>query len=335
MKAIGINKNGDLDVIEELQFPVPVPKDNEILIKVHFAGVNFIDTYQRSGLYAAKGFPFVLGSEISGEIVSLPSSGSALADPNFQVAQFKVGDHVCALAEGAFVEYICVSWDKVSKIPNSLDVKVAASVYLQGLTALTFATESYEIKKDDTILVYSGAGGLGIYLIQIAAHRGANVIATVSSEEKAEVAKWAGAQHVIVTSRQTVVDEVLRLTNGEGCEGIFDGVGKDTFDDDFKIAKRKGTIVSLGNASGPVPPFSIFKLADRNLKLLRPRLFHYIHTVEELRRYSTELFELVSKGVVQPKLHGVYPFSVEGIRRTQQELSSRGTIGKLVVKISD
>jgi len=319
IKAIWINKNGDIDVIEELQLPFPQQKADEILVKVEYGGVNYVDTYVRAGLYPTTKFPRVLGFEASGTIVKLPSSNEVLNDDEFKLRGFAEGDRVAVDA---------------AKLPASVDTKTGAAITLQGLTALTFVRESYEVKKGDTILVYAAAGGVGLILTQLALNVGATVIATVSTEEKAKIVRDLGAQHIIITSKQSTVDEVLRITNGEGVQGIFDGVGKDTFEDNFKIAARKGTIVSLGNASGAVPPFSPLKLGEKNLKLLRPRLNNYIYTAKEQRLYFAELFSLLETGAIRQIVHAEYPFTAQGVQQSQKDITSRGTIGKLLIKIT-
>jgi len=333
MKAVGVMKHGDLEAIEDLYIPVPLPKDDEVLIKVHWGGVNFIDTYERAGLYPAKVFPMVLGAELSGEIVKLPTSPTVLSDPEYRIRGLTVGDYVCACQPGAFAEFVCVPWSQVSKLPPTLDVQMGAVILLQGLSSLTFATAGCNVKKGDVVLVYSSAGGVGISLVQIAADRGATVIATVSSEKKVEVAKWAGAHHVLVTSEQNVVDEVLRITDGKGCDGIFDGIGAETYEDNFKMIGRGGTIVSMGKASGRPPAVDEARLAERDIKFIRSNLYKDIARPEDQRVYSARLFDLVARKVVVPKVYNEYPFSAEGVRRSQEDISSRGTIGKLLIRV--
>jgi len=171
-------------------------------------------------------------------------------------------------------------------------------------------------------------------LLQLALHFGATVIGTVSSEAKAKVVKEKGAQHVIITTKENVVEEVLKITNGDGVHGIFDSVGKDTFEDNFVLARRKATIVSLGNSSGVVPPFSPLKLGDKNLKMVRPRLYVYIHTPEEARMYAEQYLTLIAQGAVSFTIHGEYPFTAAGVQKAQEDISGRGTIGKLIIKIA-
>jgi len=334
IKAIGIKKNGDLDVIEELTLPFPEAKENELVVKVEYGGVNYIDTYERAGLYPTASFPKPLGKEAAGTIVKLPTSSEVLDDPEYKLRGFAVGDSVALDHTSTFGQYITTPWIRTIKLPPNVTARDGAVVLLQGLTAITIATEAHEIKKGQTVVIYSAAGGVGILLMQIALHKGATVIATVSSNEKAEFVRKLGAQHIINSTTQSVVDEVLRITNGEGAEGIFDGIGKDTFADAFVIAKRKGTIVTYGNASGPPPAIAPLKLGEKNLKLCRPRMNNYTLTAEEFRTYADELFDLVAKGILKPEVHKEYPFSAEGVKESQKDITSRGTIGKLLIKVA-
>lgn len=259
-----------------------------------YAGVNFIDTYQRkgehsifllllslstvffaiinvlnllcpthpsfpssTGLYPLK-LPFILGNEPAGQIASLPSSYSG---------NLKVGDSVASYSTGgAFAEYTIAPTSKTLKLPSGVDTKQGATAILQGLTALTLLREAHPVKKDDWILVHAAAGGVGLLTCQIAKHLGCNVIGTTSSQEKADLAKQNGADHIINYTKENLVDRVLELTNGNGVVASFDGIGKDTWEDNFKLVARKGTIVTFGNASGAVEPFAPLKLAPKNHK---------------------------------------------------------------------
>ncbi|KAG8848239.1 hypothetical protein FRB96_001277 [Tulasnella sp. 330] len=330
IKAIGFNKNGDVDVIEELKdIPFPTASDEDVIIKVEYGGVNFVDTYQRAGLYPSSKFPVILGGEASGTVVKLPTSEKALDG-----LDLKVGDKVAAVVANSFAEYIALPAWRVAKLPANVDTRSGAAVMVQGLTALTFARESYAIKKGDVILIYAAAGGFGSLLTGMALHFGATVIATVSTETKAEFVRSLGAQHVLITSTQNVVDEVLKITNGDGVHAVFDGIGKDTFEDNFKLIRRKGTIVSMGNASGVAPPLNILRLGEKNIVILRPRVFGYITTPEETKHYQDELLSLLVQGAFKTKIHKDYPFTAEGVQQAQKDITSRGTIGKLLVNVA-
>ncbi|KIJ97894.1 hypothetical protein K443DRAFT_104850 [Laccaria amethystina LaAM-08-1] len=295
--------------------------------KVEYGGVNFIDTYFRAGLYKFEKFPAVLGKEIAGIIVALPTDEKA-----------------SSLAEKSLVWVVSYSFrgqmsdvrllGVVSPVPESVSTRTAAAALLQGLTAVSFVEEAYPVKKGDTILIHTAAGGLGLLLTQLAKNIGATVIGTTSTAAKAELAKANGADHVILYPVEDTVKRVLEITNGVGVDGVFDGVGKDTFDNNFKLIKRKGTIVSVGNASGAVEPFSVLRLAEKNLSLLRPSLSNYVYTPEESAYYSHKLFALVAKGALKIAVFEEYPFTAEGVQKAQRDLTGGKTTGKLVVKIA-
>ncbi|PCH44927.1 NAD(P)-binding protein [Wolfiporia cocos MD-104 SS10] len=335
-KAITISRTGDFDVIEKTDYPFPVSRDGNILIKVHYGGVNFIDTYYRKGLYRIDKFPFVIGSEGAGTIVQLPEDAEALAkDEEYQKRGFAHGGKVAFYQLGAFAEYVSIPWHKVFPVSESVSLKLAAAGLTQGLTAISFIDDAYNVQPGDVILVHTVAGGLGLLFAQLIKARGATVIGTTSTPEKAELARAHGADHVILYPVEDTVQRVLEITGGEGVHAVFDGVGKDTFENNFKVLRRKGTLVSVGNASGAVPPFPPLKLAEKNIRLLRPTMGNYVTTAEESRRYGTELFRLIESGELNINIHQEYPFSAEGVQQAQRDLTSGKTVGKLVVKIAD
>jgi len=228
-----------------------------------------------------------------------------------------------------------VPWKCVYPVPDSVSTKIAAASLLQGLTAVSFFEEAYKVKKGDTILVHTVAGGIGLLFAQLGRRVGATVIGTTSTPPKAELAKKNGADHVILYPIEDTVKRVLELTNGEGVDVVFDGVGKDTFDNNFKLIKRKGTIVSFGNASGPVPPFSIIKLVEKNVKLLRPTMANYVYTPEEAAYYGRVLFELVEQEKLRIQIYDEYPFTAEGVQRAHSDLTGGKTTGKLLIKVAE
>ncbi|CAA7268044.1 unnamed protein product [Cyclocybe aegerita] len=331
--AITIPHYGGFEVIQKTTIPFPKQNPGDVLIKVEYCGINFIDTYYRQGLYKYKEFPGVLGKETSGTIIALPTDEAVLNDTTYKSQGFKIGGKVVADFLGSHATYISVPWKFVYPVPDSISTEVAAAAALQGLTAITFFEEAYKVKKGDTILVHTVAGGLGLLFAQLGRRVGAIVIGTTSTPEKAELAKKNGADHVILYPVEDTVQSVLELTNGEGVDAIFDGVGKDTFDNNFKVIKRKGTIVSVGNASGAVEPFSLFKLVDRNVKLLRPTMSNYVYTAEEAAYYGRVLFGLVEKGELNIKIFKEYPFTAEGVQEAQRDLTGGKTTGKLLIKI--
>ncbi|CUA67593.1 NADPH2:quinone reductase [Rhizoctonia solani] len=335
MKAARVGKQGGLEEIQVTDIPVPTPEPNEILIKVEWAGVNFIDTYFRGGVYPRQ-VPFTLGQEAAGTIVSLPTASQVLDSDDYKIRGFKHGARAVAYAGSSFAEYVAVPWKDVQLIPDGLSTPQAAASLAQGLTALTFVKEAYPIKQGDWVLIHAAAGGAGLLLTQLASQLGATVIGTTSSPTKAQIAQRAGATHVIdYTQTQTSVSsEVLRLTSGRGVDAIFDGVGASTWEDGFVSIRRKGTIVSFGNASGVVPPFSVLKLGAKNVKVCRPVVGNYLTEPSEFHAYSLELLDLVKSGKLKIAVHAEYPLTTEGIRQSQMDITGRGTSGKLLVKVA-
>lgn len=284
-----------------------------------------IDTYHFGGLYPLE-TPIVIGQEAAGTVEAVSPD----------VTSVKVGDKVIQYGGQSYTEKQLLDAERVIKLPSNIDTKTAAAAYLQGLTALTCLREAHPVKKGDWILVTAAAGGVGLLLCQMGKAMGANVIAVTSTDAKCELAKQHGASHALKYNKenpQAYIDEIMSITNQHGVDGIYDGVGADTWESNFAIAARKGTIVTYGNASGPVPAFSPLKLAPKNLKVCRPALFNYVKTREERETYSKELFELVGSGKVKINVHGEYEFSTEGMRKAFDDIKSRKTTGKLVVKI--
>ncbi|CAE6458583.1 unnamed protein product [Rhizoctonia solani] len=334
MKAARVGKQGGLEEIQVTDIPVPTPNPNEILIKVEWAGVNFIDTYFRGGVYPRE-VPFTLGQEAAGTIVSLPTANEVLNSDDYKIRGFKEGAKAVAYAGSSFAEYVVVPWKDVQLIPEGLSTRQASASLAQGLTALTFVKEAYPVKRGDWILVHAAAGGAGLLFTQLASQLGATVIGTTSSPTKAEIAKKAGAAHVINYTETTVSTQVLKLTDGRGVEAIFDGVGASTWEDDFLSIRRKGTIVSYGNASGVVPPFSVLKLGAKNVKVCRPVVGNYLTEPSEFHQYSLELLDLIKSGKLNIAVHAEYPLTTEGIRQSQIDITGRGTSGKLLVKVAE
>ncbi|TFK56882.1 NAD(P)-binding protein [Heliocybe sulcata] len=333
VKAVTISKTGGFDVLEITEQPFPEVTPGSVVVKVEYAGVNFIDTYFRQGLYPIQKFPCILGMEAAGTIVGLPSDPEVLNDEQYKKRGFQKGGKVAVVLFGAHSSYVAVPWAKAFAVPSSVSTLTAAAGLLQGITTNTFMTEAYDVKKGDTILIHTVAGGLGLIMAQYAKNRGATVIGTTSTPEKAELAKKHGADHVILYKNEDTVKRVLEITNGKGVEAIFDGVGKDTFEADFEMIARKGTIVSLGNASGAVPPFPPLKLQAKNVKLLRPSAVNYTTTPEESLYYSNELFKLIADGVLKINVFKEYPYTAEGVQQAQQDLTGGKSTGKLVIKV--
>lgn len=337
MQAIAISKTGGLEVLERQTVSFPKQEPNQIVVKVNWGGVNTIDTYLRKGLYPIKSFPQVLGHEASGTVVALPTDPNILNSESFKARGYKIGSRVSVYGLGSHAEYVAMQWVHVFPVPDNVPLDIAAGATLQGLTAITQMNDAYEVKKGDTVLIHTVAGGLGLLFTAYAKLKGATVIGTTSMPEKAELAKSYGADHVILYTKENTVQRVLEITNGEGVHAVFDGVGKDTFMANFDLVRRKGTLINVGNASGAVEPISPLKLAPKNLKLVRPSMQNYITLPEEADHYSKELWQCIANGTFKIRICEVYPFSTEGVRDAQKELTTPGgkLAGKILLKIAD
>ncbi|KXJ90243.1 hypothetical protein Micbo1qcDRAFT_120532 [Microdochium bolleyi] len=322
MKGVIIEKTGGTEVLQhKTDLPLPQLKDGEVLVKNDYIGVNYIDTYFRSGLYPTGGFPYTLGREAEGTIVKAASSG--------ELYGLKEGDRVVWMHVGAYGEYTAVPTTKVVKIPDSLPPKVGASALLQGLTALTLIRVAHHVNKGDWVLVHAAAGGTGQWLCKLLKSVGANTIATASTPEKLALATKAGATHVINYSSEDVKAKVMELTGDKGVIAVFDGVGKSTFDLSLSCLARLGSLLSFGNASGAPEPLTIARLSAKNIRLMRPTLFNFIVDRDELESYTKELFDIVLKDKLEPSIHEVYPLSE--VARAHNDLEGRKTTGKLLL----
>ncbi|KAF8628218.1 hypothetical protein AX15_004006 [Amanita polypyramis BW_CC] len=331
-EAITIAKTGGIEVIEKIIRPFAKPNPGEIVVKVEYAGVNFIDIYHRSGLYPLT-LPATIGREAAGTIVALPTDENILNNETFKKNGFQIGGKVAVDYIGSFATYVSIPWHKVFPVPESIPLRTAAGGLLQGLTALTLTEEGYNIQKGDTVLIHTIAGGVGLLLCQFAKLKGATVIGTTSTEEKRKIAIENGADHVIFYRQEDTVQRVLEITNGEGVHAVYDGVGKDTFDNNFKLIRRKGTIITYGNSSGAVPPFPAMKLV-KNIKLSRPSMNDYVFTAEEGYYYGNRLFDLISKGSLKIRIFKEYPFTAEGVQSTHTDLTGGKTLGKLIINVA-
>ncbi|KAF1955726.1 NAD(P)-binding protein [Byssothecium circinans] len=325
MKGVWIEKTGGTDVLQYKEdIPVPEPKDGEVLVKNEFIGINYIDTYFRSGIYPAPSFPYILGKEGSGTVVALVANTPS---------DLQLGTRVVHMGASSYAEYVSVPSKDVVPIPDSIPTKTAAASLMQGLTAVAFIREAYSVQKGDWILVTAAAGGVGLWLCQLLKAVGARTIATASSEEKRQLAKENGAEVVIEyheDDREKFVKKVLDITGGEGVHAVFDSVGKATFDSSLAVVRRKGTMVSFGNASGPVTGFALSRLTPKNVKLLRPTVMNYITTRDELKQYTAELWKFIEKDGLNVRIHDVYP--LKDVVRATKDIESRKTTGKLLLQ---
>lgn len=322
MKGVLIEKTGGVEVLDyRTDLPVPTPKEGEILVKNDFIGINFIDTYYRSGLYPSPK-PEILGREGEGTVIATGSGN---------LHNLKVGDRVVYMGTGAYAEYTATPSAKAHIVPAALEPGIAAAALLQGLTALTLIREAYAVQKDDWVLVHAAAGGVGLWLCQLLRVVGARTIGTASTEEKLELATKNGANVVInYKEEKDFVGKVKEITGGEGVKVVFDSTGKDQFENDLEVVARKGSVISYGNSSGPVPPFAISRLSAKNLKIMRPTLFHFIYTREEFEHWTGELFDFIIKDKLNTRIHGIYPLAE--VARAHTDLEGRKTTGKLLLK---
>ncbi|BEI93233.1 uncharacterized protein CcaverHIS019_0508610 [Cutaneotrichosporon cavernicola] len=331
MKAIQVEKTGGPEVNVMREVPVPTPKDDELLIKVEWTGANYIDNYRRSGLYKLD-LPFFQGQDVVGTIVQLPKA----AHQATELGELKLGQRVWSPVGASFAEYAAATWWKVAPLPDGVDPRDGVSMCTVALTAMALVRYSYAVKKGDYILVRAAAGGVGLVLCQLGKYLGAHVIATTSTEAKAKLAKENGAEAVLLTtaSSEDNVKEILRLSEGRGVHAVFDGVGADTWEENFKVVRTNATIVTFGNASGPVPPFSPLKLSPKCLKVTRPTLFPFIANPEDFATLAKDMTDIVAAGGIKFAVHKEYPFTEEGVQQTQIDITGRGTTGKLLIHVA-
>lgn len=318
--AIRIHAVGGPEQMRWEEVEVPKPGPGEVVVRNTAVGLNYIDTYHRTGLYPLP-LPLTLGME-----------GAAVVEQvGPKVKEFKKGDRVAyAQPVGAYAEVCIRPAERLVKIPTGVDDKVAAAMMLKGLTAQYLLRRTYKVKKGDTILVHAAAGGVGLILCQWAKYLGATVIGTVGSDEKAVLAKKAGCKHVIVTSKEKFSERVKAITKGAGVPVVYDGVGKDTFMDSLDCLMPLGLMVSYGNASGAVPPVNLGILSQKgSLFVTRPTLISYVGKREDLLKAARELFDVVKKKVVKISVNQTYP--LKEAAQAHRDLESRKTTGSTVL----
>jgi NADPH2:quinone reductase len=320
MKAIQIQKNGGPEVMKVTELPVPAAAAGKVLVKVEAAGVNFIDVYHRNGLYPVQ-LPYVLGMEGSGTVSQIGSGIDTVA----------AGDRVAwTESPGTYAQYVSVPVDRLVKIPGAIDFPEAAAVMLQGMTAHYLAVDTYPIQEGDTVLIHAAAGGVGHLLVQVAKSRGARVLATVSTEAKAELARKGGADEVILYTQKDFEEEVKRLTDGAGVHVVYDGVGQSTFLKSLACLRRRGMMVSYGQSSGNIEPIepSILR-AKGSLYLTRPSLFHYIADRTSLQRRASDVLGWVAKGKLVIHIGEKLPLAEAA--EAHRRLEARKTVGKVLL----
>ncbi|WP_407671363.1 quinone oxidoreductase family protein [Paeniglutamicibacter cryotolerans] len=316
--AVQVPAAGGAEAFERVELPVPVPGPGQLLLRVSAVGVNFIETYQRSGVYQVS-YPFIAGGECSGIVESLGDG----------VTGFAVGDRVAtAEGSGTYAQFTLLEADKALPVPDAVPDDVAAALPLQGMTAHYLVNSSYHVRPGDTVLTYAGAGGVGLLLIQLLKLRGATVITTTSTPAKAELARTAGADHVL--GYADVPARVRELTGGRGVDVVYDGIGKDTFEDSLDALAIRGTLVLFGGASGQVPPFDLQQLnAHGSLTVTRPKIGDFLLSAEERRWRSGEMFALAAEGKLNVRIGA--RFALEDAGAAHTALESRATTGKVIL----
>jgi len=315
MLAIQAVRTGGPEVLEAVDLPVPTPGPGQVLVRHQAVGLNFIDTYHRSGLYPMK-MPAVLGLEAAGIVEALGEG----------VTRFKAGDRIAYNGTpGAYAQAAVVPADRAVKVPDDVSLETAATGLLKGMTAEFLLRRCHKVEPGQTVLVHAAAGGVGSLLVQWAKALGATVIATVGSEAKAALARDHGADHVILYGQEDVAARVAEITGGQGVAVVYDGVGKDTFEASLKSLGRRGVLATFGNASGPAPAIAPLELGAKSLFLTRPRLFDYIATTAELDESAAALFAVLASGAVKIEVGQTFPLAQA--RAAHEALEGRRTTG--------
>lgn len=323
MKAVRIHRSGGPEVLQQEDIPQPVPGAGEALVQLDAAGVNFIEIYQRTGLYPVP-LPFTPGTEGAGQVIAVGNGVSAV----------RPGDRVASVnLQGAYAEQAVAPAERLVQVPAGIPTSTAAAVMLQGLTAHYLATSTYPLTKGTWCLVHAAAGGVGLLLCQIARARGARVIGTVSTEAKAALASAAGAEEVVVYTRQDFVSETRRITGSRGVSVVYDSVGKTTFEGSLDCLAPRGMLVLFGQSSGPVPAVDPQMLNSKgSLYLTRPTIKHYLAAREELLARTHDLFQWIERESLSVRIDRTYGLGDAG--DAHRALESRQTTGKVLLAIT-
>lgn len=321
--AIRIHANGGPEVFSWEAIAVGAPGPGEALLHQRAVGLNYIDVYHRTGLYPLASFPAIIGMEGAGVVAAV---GPGVTD-------VAVGDRVAyAGVPGAYAEERLIPADRLVKLPDDVSFETAASVMLQGMTARYLLRETYPVTASTVLLFHAAAGGVGLIACQWVKALGATMIGTVGSPEKVELAKAAGCTHVINYRTENFVTRVRELTDGRGCDVVYDSIGKDTFPASLDCLKPKGLWVSFGNASGPVPPFDIGVLSAKgSLFATRPSVMAYTATRADLLANANELFGMIASGAIKPNISRTYP--LRDVAAAHRDLESRSTTGSIVLTV--
>jgi len=320
MKAIQVKKTGGPEALELMDIPVPQAKPNEAVVKVAAAGVNFIDAYHREGRYPAP-LPFVIGQEGAGTVSSVGA----------EVKTVKEGDRVAwAGVMGSYAEYAVVPAERLVKVPSGVTDREGAATMLQGMTAHYLAYTTFPLKRGDTALVHAAAGGVGLLLVQMAHNIGVRVIGTVSTEEKAKLAREAGADEIIFYTKDDFESETKRLTENKGVDVVYDSVGKTTFVKGLNVLRPRGMMVLFGGSSGPAPALDPIALTQKgSLFLTRPSMNQYVATRAELEMRANALFEMIADKKLKLRIEHIYP--LQEAQQAHRDLEGRKTTGKLLL----
>jgi NADPH2:quinone reductase len=323
MRAVRVTEIGEADVLKTANVPVPKPGSGEVLVRVAYAGINFADVWMRRGaIGAAMPVPFTPGLEAAGIV-------EALGEGTVGV---KVGDRVTyCIIPGAYAEYQTVHASQLIPLPRDIGFDTAAAAILQGLTAHYLVHEEYPIAPGTDVLVHAAAGGMGLLLIQWLKHMGARVIGTVSSAEKAAIARETGADDVIVYTEQDFATEAMALTGGRGVDYIIDGVGQTTFLKNLDAVRVRGTICIFGHSSGPAEPFAPFLLMPKSITLAGGMMHNFLQTREDLLRRAADVFQGLREGWLKVRIDRAYP--LEQAAEAHRRLDSRGSVGKLLLDL--
>lgn len=321
-RVIRIHEHGGPEVLRWEEVEIGDPGPGQLRVRHGAIGLNYIDVYYRTGLYALPSLPWILGMEGAGRVEAVGEG----------VTSFKVGDRVgyASPPVGAYAEARLIAADRVVALPDAIDDKTAAAMMLQGMTAQYLLRRTYKVAQGDVILFHAAAGGVGLIACQWARYLGATVIGTAGSDEKAELARAHGCHHVIVYTRENFVERVREITSGQGVAVVYDSVGKDTFSGSLDCLRPMGMMVSFGNASGPVPPFEPAILSAKgSLFLTRPTLMTYTAKRDDLTATATELFEVVANGAVKIEVRQTYPLAETA--QAHRDLEARKTTGSTVL----
>lgn len=320
MKAIQVRQPGGPEALEVVEIAVPEPKPKEALVKLAAIGVNFIDVYLREGRYKTD-LPFVDGQEASGVVAAIGS----------EVKSLKPGDRVAYTSVlGSYAEFAAAPAEQLVAIPAGVDERQAAAAMLQGMTAHYLCHDTFPLQRGQTALVHAAAGGVGLLLVQMAHNLGARVIGTVSTEEKAKLARTAGADEIILYTETDFEAETKRLTGPDGIDVVYDSVGKTTFQKGLNLLRPRGMMVLYGGSSGPVPPFDPITLTQKgSLFMTRPSLLHYIRTRKELVARAEAVFGMIAAGHLKLRIEHTY--KLEDAQKAHRDLEGRKTTGKLLL----